>query len=328
MIARRWSYFRQALVSVVVIAIAALGPAAAIGAAPYRIGVITEAWAANHPAVEGLKEGLRELGLVEGRDVVFDIHFTLGKSEATAAAAAVLIKAGVSLIFTSGEAAVLAAKNATAHIPIVFTLVGDPVPAGIVKTLAYPGGNITGVTSRVPELAPKRLEILKTLAPEIRRVWFVYYAGDVTDTAAFGNLRAAAPKLGVEVLGKAVNDASQLPGIFREFRPGDAFLAPSSDTLDIPVAIHEMAAASRAPAIFQSAIWVSHGAVVSYGPDFRAQGVQAARLVAKIIGGAKPQDVPVEGAEHIHLGLNLKSASLLGLPLPRKLLFRANVVQR
>jgi putative ABC transport system substrate-binding protein len=319
---RHWLMFAAA------IAIVVIAPLAAAAASPYRIGVITEAWAANHPAVEGLKEGLREFGLIEGRDVAFDIHFTLGKSEATAAAAAALVKAGVSLIFTSGEAAVLAARNATPRIPIVFTLVGDPVAVGIVKTLAHPGGNITGVTSRVPELAPKRLEILKTLAPEIRRVWFVYYGGDVTDTAALGNLYDAASKLGVEVLGRAVNDASQLTQIFREFRPGDAFLAPSSDTLDIPVAIHEMAVASRAPAIFQSAIWVSHGAVVSYGPDLRAQGVQAAHLVAKIIRGAKPQDVPVEGAEHIHLGLNLKSAGLLGLPVPRKLLFRANVVER
>ena len=303
-------------------------PPVAADAAPYRIGVITEAWAANHPASEGLKEGLRELGLVEGRDVVFDIHFTKGKSEATAEAAAALVKAEVNLIFTSGEAAVLAAKKATARLPIVFTLVGDPVAVGIVNTLAYPGGNITGVTSRVPELAPKRLEILKTLAPEIRRVWFIYYAGDVTDTAALGNMQDAARRLGVEVLGRPVNDASQLNQIFKDFRRGDAYLAPSSDTLDIPVAIHEAANASRAPTIFQSAIWVSHGAVVSYGPDFRAQGVQAARLVAKIIRGAKPQDVPVEGAEHIHVGLNLKSASQLGLPVPAKLLFRANIVQR
>lgn len=327
MIVHSRSGLRHWLTFAAVIAIMAIAPQAA-AASPYRIGVITEAWAANHPAVEGLKEGLGELGLIEGRDVVYDIHFTQGKSEATAAAAAALVKAGVSLIFTSGEAAVLAARNATSRIPIVFTLVGDPVAVGIVKTLAYPGGNITGVTSRVPELAPKRLEILKTLAPEIRRVWFIFYDGDVTDTAALGNLQDAAPKLGVEVLGRAVNNASQLTQIFREFRPGDAFLAPSSDTLDIPVAIHEAAAASRVPAIFQSAIWVSHGAVVSYGPDFRAQGVQAARLVAKIIRGAKPQDVPVEGAEHIHVGLNLKSAVLLGLPVPRKLLFRANVVQR
>jgi putative ABC transport system substrate-binding protein len=310
------------------IATAVSVPLDAAGASPYRIGVITEAWAGNHPALEGLKQALRERGLLEGRHIDFDIHFTRGNTEATAGAAAALVKANVDLIFTSGEGAVLAAKNATTRIPIVFTLVGDPVAAGIVKTLAKPGGNITGISSLVPELAPKRLEILKTLAPEIQRVWFVYYEGVVADAAALGNLRDAAPRLGVEVLGKAVNDASQLTQIFREFRSGDALLAPSSDTLDIPAAVYETAAASRAPAIFQSAFWVSHGALVSYGPDLRAQGVQAARLVAKIMSGAKPQDVPVEGAEHIHVGLNLKSAVALGLPVPRKLLFRANIVQR
>ena len=311
-------------------AVAVLVIAAGVTAAesPYRIGVITEAWAGNHPALEGLKEGLRELGLIEGRHVAFDVHFTRGVSDATAGAAAALVKGGANLIFTSGEGAVLAARNATQNIPIVFTLVGDPVAAGIVKTLARPGGNITGITSLVPELAPKRLEILKTLAPEIRRVWFVYYEGGVADATALGNLLNAAPKLGVEVVGKAVNDAGQLTRVFKEFRPGDALIAPSSDTLDIPAAVFETAAASRAPAMFQSAFWVSHGALVSYGPDFRAQGVQAARLVAKIIRGARPQDVPVEGAEHIHVGLNLKSAALLGLAVPRKLLFRANIVQR
>lgn len=311
-------------------AVAVLVIAAGVTAAesPYRIGVITEAWAGNHPALEGLKEGLRELGLLEGRHVQFDIHFTRGKADATAGAAAALVKANVDLIFTSGEGAVLAARNATLRIPIVFTVVGDPVAAGIVKTLARPGGNITGITSLVPELAPKRLEILKTLAPDMRRVWFVYAEGGVADAAALGNLRDAGPRLGVEVLGRAVNDANELTRAFRDFRPGDALIAPSSDTLDIPAAVFETAAASRAPAIFQSAFWVSHGALVSYGPDFRAQGVQAARLVAKIIRGAKPQDVPVEGAEHLHVGLNLKSAALLGLAVPRKLLFRANIVQR
>lgn len=320
--ARNW------LILAAAVAIAVISLPGAVAAAPYRIGVITEAWAANHPVVEGLKEGLGQLGLIEGRDVVYDVHFTKGNLEATAAAAAEVVKANVDLIFTSGEAAVLAAMKQTPRLPIVFTLVGDPIAAGIVESLARPGGNITGISSRGPELAPKRLEILKTLAPEIRRVWFVHHGNDRTDTAALANLKDAAPKLGVEILGRRVNDASQLTPIFGEYQPGDAYLAPSSDTLDIPVAIHEAASASRAPAMFPSAIWVSHGAVVSYGPDFRAQGVQAARLVAKIVRGAKPQDVPVEGAEHIHVGLNLKSAAALGLSVPRKLLFRANIVQR
>lgn len=297
-------------------------------AAPYRIGVITEAWAANHPAVEGLKNGLQELGLLEGRDVVYSVHFTRGKPEAATVAAAALLKSGVDLIFTSGEAATLAAKQAAKNVPIVFTLVGDPVAVGMVGSLVHPGGNLTGVSSRASELAPKRLEILKTLASNLRQVWFIYYSGDVTDSAARTSLQDAAAKLGLELSVRAVSDAAQLASALKEVKSGDGLFAPTSDTLDIPVAIHEAALASRLPAVFPSAIWAGYGAVVSYGPDFRAQGVQAARLVVKIMAGAKPSDIPVEGAEHIHLALNLKTAGLLGLAVPRKLIFRANAVYR
>jgi putative ABC transport system substrate-binding protein len=300
----------------------------AMAASPYRIGAITEAWSANHPAVDGLKEGLRELGFAEGRDVTYDVHFTSGKPEAAVAAAEALVKARVDLIFTSGEAATLAAKKVARSIPVVFTLVGDPVSIGVVQTLAHPGGNLTGVSSRTVELAAKRLEVLTMLAPGTRRVWYFYYAGDITDTAAVGDLHGAASKLGVEVLARAVNDAGQLTQAMREIKPADALFAPSSSTLDIPVAIHEAALAGRIPGIFPSALWVGHGAVASYGSDFRAEGIQAARLVAKILRGAKPKDIPVEGAEHVHLALNLKTAATLASPLPRKLIFRANVVHR
>jgi putative ABC transport system substrate-binding protein len=327
-IARSRSWLRHGLAFAAVIAIVTIVPQTAAGASPYRVGVITEAWAVNHPAVEGLKEGLRELGIVEGRDVVYDIHFTRGKPDAAAAAADTLVKARVDLVFTSGEAATLAAKKATQRIPVVFTLVGDPVSVGMVSTLAYPGGNLTGISSRTPELAPKRLEFLKTMVPGLRRVWYIYYAGDVTDFAALTNLHEPARLLGLELLPRAVNDAGQLGQALKEVRSDEALFAPSSDTLDIPVTLHEAALASRVPAIFQSAIWVSHGGLVSYGPDFRAQGVQAARLVAKILRGAKPQDLPVEGVEHIHLALNLKTAGQLGLPVARKLIFRANAVYR
>lgn len=306
----------------------ALQVQAAASAAPYRIGVITEAWAANHPAVDGLKEGLRELGFVEGRDVVYDIHFTRGKPGAADEAAKALVKAGVDLIFTSDDAPTLAAKTATPQIPIVFTLVGDPVAVGMVKTLAHPGANVTGVSSRATDLAPKRLEILKNLVPNLRRVWFIYYSGDVTDAAAHRSLNDAAGQLGVELLPRPVNDARSLAEALREIKPGDGLLSPSNNTLDIPVAILETELSSRVPAVFPSAIWVANGAVVSYGPDFRAQGVQAARLVAKILRGVKPSDVPVEDAEQISLALNLKTVSLLGLAIRRKMLFGANVVYR
>ena len=150
---------------------------------PFRIGVLNAAWAASHPTVEGLKAGLKELGLEDGRDVTFDIRFTEGKLDAMPAAAEALVKSGVDLIFTSQEAATQAAKDATKTVPIVFTLVGDPVAAGLVRAQARPDGNVTGVSSLQTELVAKRLEFLKTLAPAVHRVWLIYYSLDPGTTA-------------------------------------------------------------------------------------------------------------------------------------------------
>src|SRR6266498_5787845 len=162
---------------------------------PFRVGVLNAAWAASHPTVEGLKAGLKELGFVDGRDVTFDIRFTEGKLDAMPAAAEALVKGGVDLIFTSQEAATLAAKDATESVPIVFTLVGDPVAAGIVGKLAQPGGNVTGVSSLQTELVAKRLEVLKTLAPAVRRVWLIYYQVDRGTTPMIGKALEAALRM-------------------------------------------------------------------------------------------------------------------------------------
>lgn len=301
---------------------------AAQPAKPYRIGVINEAWAANHPTVEGLKQGLRELGLVEGRDVIYEVRFTRGKPGAADAAAAELVKSGVDLLFTSDDTPTLAAKRATQRIPVVFTLVGDPVAVGLVDTLAYPGGNLTGISSRATELAPKRLEILKQLVPDLRRVWFIYYSGDITDSAAQQRLDDAAQKLGLKLVPRPVKDTDGVAAAIREIKNSDGVVSPSSNTLDIPVAILEAQATKRFPAIYPSAIWTSHGALASYGPDFRAQGVQAARLVAKLLRGISAKDLPVEGAERINLAINLKTIGLLRLAVPPKILFGVSAVYR
>jgi putative ABC transport system substrate-binding protein len=294
----------------------------------HRIGVLNEAWAANHPTVEGLKAGLRVLGLEEGRDVSLDIRFTEGKSEAMPAAAQALVRAGVDLIFTSNEAATLAAKDATQTIPIVFTLVGDPVATGLVKKLAQPGGNLTGISKLTPELMPKRLELLKRLSPGTRRVWFIYYGGDLTASAALVKALEASPRLGIDLVPRTVLTTEQLTMLLRELRAGDGLLAPDIDTLDIPAVLLETSLVARIPAVFPATLWVEHGALVSYGPDYHAQGIQAARLVAKILRGARPHDLPVEGADKIDLAVNLKTAALLGTTVPRKLLLRADMLRR
>lgn len=295
---------------------------------PFRIGVINAAYAASHPTVEGLKAGLRELGVADGRDVTFDIRFTEGKLNTMPAVAGALVKSGVDLILTSGEAATRAARESTESVPIVFTLVGDPVGAGIVRTLAQPGGNVTGISSLQTELVAKRLEVLKTLAPGVRRVWLIYYGVDLGATPMINKALDVAQRMKLEVVAKGVLDAAELKLVFREVRRGDALLVPEGSNPDLTVAIIEQARVLRVPAVFGTALWVGYGGLVSYGPDYYAQGVQAAGLAAKILRGARPQDLPVEGAEKIDLAVNLKTAEQVGLVVPRKILLRADAFRR
>ena len=260
--------------------------------------------------------------------MTFDIRFTEGQARHDARAAEALVKAGVDLIFTSQEAATQAAKDATKSVPIVFTLVGDPVGAGIVATLAQPGGNVTGVSSLQTELVAKRLQVLKTLAPAVRRVWLIYYGGDLSTTPMIRKALDAAQRMKLEVVPKGVLDAGELRQVLREVRRDDAVLVPEGSNPDLAIAIIEQSLALRIPAVFGTALWVGYGGLMSYGPDYYAQGMQAAALVAKILRGARPQDLPVEGAEKIDLAVNLKTADLLGLAVPRKILLRADAFRR
>jgi len=303
-------------------------PASAQRPHRYRVGVLTDARAANHPTVDGLKAGLRDLGLEEGRDVIFDVKLTDGNLDRMLVAAGALVKAGVDVIFTSSEAATLAAKTATQTLPIVFTLVGDPVAAGIVKSLAHPEGNLTGVSSLTTELVPKRLEALKTLAPGLRRVWAIYHGADPASGAALTRALEVASRFGIEIVPRTVRTQVELEQTLERLRPGDALLVPDIATLDISSVLLETSLARRVPAVFSSELWVSHGGLVSYGADYRAQGVQAARLVGKILRGARPRDLPVEGADRIALAVNLRTVASFGLTAPRTLLFRADIIRR
>lgn len=304
-------------------------PAAAQRARPpYRIGVLNDARAANHPAVQGLKAGLGEAGLQVGRDVIFDVKLTDGSPERMLAAAGALVTSGVDVIFTSGETATLTAKTATQTIPIVFTLVGDPVAAGVVKSLAQPRGNLTGVSSLTTELVPKRLEALKTLAPSLRRVWAISYGADQASGAAVARALEVSSRFGIEVAPRAIGTPDELEQILESLRPGDALLVPDIAAMDVSARLLETSLARRIPAVFSSELWVNHGGLVSYGADYRAQGVQAARLVWKILRGAHPRDLPVEGADRVILAVNLKTVAAFGLTAPRQILFRADVIRR
>lgn len=293
-----------------------------------RVGVLNDAFAINHPTVEGLKAGLRELGLEEGRDLRFEVRYAQGNREAAREGALALAKAGVDLVFTSSEEPTRQVIAATTSIPIVFSLVGDPVAAGIVANLAAPQANVTGISSRTPELAAKRLELLKTLVPGARRVWAIHEADDRISTAAVAVAAAAAGHLGLQLVARPVASPDELARVLKEVRPGDALLAPDRRRLDIPGALLDLSLAARIPAVFTASFYVGYGGLASYGSDFHAEGFQAARLVAQILRGARPQELPVEGADKLDVAVNLKTAAQLRLTVPRKILLRADTLRR
>src|SRR5262245_39664355 len=302
---------------------------------PYRVGVLHPAFGEITPAVKGLRAGLKAAALEEGRDVVFEIRFTRGEVQALPAAATALSAGHVDLIFTVGEAATRAAISATPTIPIVFAGVGDPVAAGIVKAVAHPGGNVTGVSGLETELAPKRLEILKAMVPTVRRAWAVHHADDPSAAAAARSAQEAAPRLGVEVVVRSVRTAQELASTLKGIPHGDGLLAPYDTILDIPGQMFVASLWARLPVIYPVAFWARAavpgasesglGGLAAYGSDYEAEGLQAARLVAKVLRGATPRDVPVEGAQ-VHFVINLKTAKALRLTIPLSILARADEI--
>ncbi len=292
----------------------------------FRIGVVNTALAPNAPMVEGLRAGLTQLGMQEGRDVSFDIRFTRGDLRAVSTAVEELAKARVDLIFANGAVAARAAKAATLTIPIVFTVVPDPVASGLVNDLAKPDGNITGVSSLTTDLVPKRIEILKTLAPSLSRVLSVYHPDDPASLAAVKKAQAVAAEVKVTVLDRAVRDPADVERVMKELQPGDGLLPPDLASLAIPGRMLELSRAQKVPAVFPTTLWIEQGALASYGSDPYEEGVQAAVLVAKILKGAKPQEVPIEGARKLVFAINKETAGAMGITVPPELLKRADRV--
>ncbi|HKF64909.1 MAG TPA: ABC transporter substrate-binding protein [Vicinamibacterales bacterium] len=292
----------------------------------YRIGVLHPAFVRVIPSVQGLKDGLQAAGLEEGRDVSFDVRFTRGKSEAADREAAEIVATRPDVIFTVAEELAVAARKATSTIPIVFVDVGDPVAAGIVASVSRPGRNITGVSSLLADLVPKRLEVLKSLLPTARRVWLVYHADDRSSSAVARITAGMGPRFKLDVVDRAVHTHEELATHLRGLKAGDVLLAPMTTTLNIPGIILDLQLMNRVPAIFPNAFWVDGGGLASYGADMTGEGRQAARLVEKILRGARPEDLPVEGANKIELAINLKAARSLNITVPNELLLRAEHV--
>ena len=325
-------------VGVAVLAALVLGPVGApqiaSGAPPAggvsRVGVILYAQSGAYQAtVDGLRQGLRELGLEEGRHLVLDVRQARGDVKAVEEAARDLERGDVNLLVTVTTSVTVAAKRATRQVPIVFYAGADPVAAGLVESLARPGGRLTGIVGRVSDLIAKRLEILKEILPKARRVVTFYDPDNAVSREGTQLGREAARKMGVELVERHVRSADELRLALEKLKPREVdAIFHINDSLAASQApmIIEAARLKRLPTMFNEQSLVEQGAVAAYGSNNFEIGRQAAKLVQRVLAGTPPKDLPVENYDRIGLALNLRTAREIGLTIPSSVRQRADKV--
>ena len=297
-----------------------------------RIGLLSpfspSATASWHQA---FRQGLRDLGWVEGKNVSIEYRYAEGKSDRLPELAADLVRLKVNIIVAAVNTDALAAKNATRTIPIVVASAGDPVAIGLVASLARPGGNITGLSQISPELAGKRLELLKEIVPKLSRVAVIWNPQGTTSPLSWKEIQLPARELGVQLHSLEIQSPNDFAKAFEEAtraRAGALAIMPDPLFARNLKRIAELAAKSRLPSIFHLEEFVESGGLVAYGVDRSDQFRRAATYVDKILKGAKPADLPVEQPTKFELVINLKAAKQIGLTIPPNVLARADRVIR
>jgi ABC-type uncharacterized transport system substrate-binding protein len=271
---------------------------------------------------------LRELGWIEGRTVAIEYAWGQGSSERFAEIAADFVRLKVDVIVTSGTANVIAAKQATSVIPIVFAVAGDPIANNLVASLARPGGNVTGLSTVATDLAGKRLELLRMAVPGFRRLATIGNVGNSLAVLEMKEVQAAAARFGLEAAALEIRRAEDIAPAFEALKGGADGLYVVADPLvnTHRARIHTLAMGARLPAIYNAKEHVEAGGLMSYGPNFRELYRRAAEFVDKILRGAKPADIPVEQPTKFDLAINLTTAKALGITVPPTLLARADEV--
>jgi putative ABC transport system substrate-binding protein len=295
-----------------------------------RIGFL----AVNPPSalsarVEAFRQGLRDLGYVEGKNIVIEWRFGEGRADRVPALAAELVRLKVDIIITGGGSATRAAKEATSTIPIVMAFDSDPVGSGFVASLARPGGNITGLSTLYPEISGKRLELLKEIVPRLSRVAVLGTSTQPGNAQSLKETELAAGALGAKLQVLDVRDPREIETAFREASKGraEAVLVLASSVLTSQrKQIVELAVKSRLPAVYGQAEYVEAGGLMTYGVSLTDLFHRAATYVDKILKGTKPADIPVEQPIKFELIINLKAAKQIGLTIPQSVLYRADKV--
>jgi putative ABC transport system substrate-binding protein len=297
-----------------------------------RIGLLDSGTASgNAVLLSSFQQELSKLGWVEGKNLVIEYRFGDNKgAERVSALASELVRLHVDLIVASGAGPSVAAKNATTTIPIVMASASDPVAAGLVASLARPGGNVTGLASLSPELNTKRLEILKDAIPKLTRVGFLLAGVGIADDLQLKEIRPAAQslKLTLEEI-EAQADGKSLERAFRTAKQkqvGAIMMMPTRPFFAERKRIIELAGKFRLPAIYSQKEYVDEGGLISYGTDFADGYRRVAYYVDRILKGAKPADLPVEQPKKFEFIINLKAAKQIGLTIPPNVLARADRV--
>jgi putative ABC transport system substrate-binding protein len=304
---------------------APLGAEAQQAGKVYRIGALG---AFDSPGWAGFREGLRELGWEDGRDIVMEFRFAGGRHERYRELADELVRLNVDLLAAANSQSVRAAKDATDTIPIVMFEVGHPVEAGFVASLARPGGNVTGMSSQVSELEGKSIEFLKDAAPGTRRVALMW---DPNNAGSAGAAKSAQPLVegqGLHFISVPVRrpeDLDRALTVIVGERPDALIVHPPVIWANREMIV-EFALKHRLPSVTASRAGVEAGLLMAHGPNLFDQGRRAAKYVDRIFKGAKPADLPVEQPTRFELIINLKTARALGLTIPRSLLLRADEV--
>ncbi len=294
----------------------------------YRVGVILPG-GLYYAVIEGLRDGLRELGLAEGKHFVLEIRDTKGDLKAVEAVARDLEREKVNLIYAVSTSVTIAVKRATADIPIVFNVGTDPVAAGLVESFAKPGGRLTGVHRLTTDLTAKRLEILKEILPKLRRVLTFYDPNNPSARESSKSAREAAQHLRIELVERHVASVEELRAGLGALRVGEAdafFYWPDAMVLSQAQLIIDTARAKRLATMFSERTIVAKGALASYGVNYHEAGRLSAKHVQRVLAGTNPKDLPVENADRLELVLNLRTARELGLTIPRSILHRADKV--
>jgi ABC-type uncharacterized transport system substrate-binding protein len=270
---------------------------------------------------------LREQGWIDGRNIAIEYRWAEGRTERFAEIAAELVRRKVDVIVTSGGA-VVAAKQATSVIPIVFPMAPDPVSSGLVASLARPGGNVTGLSIQSTELATKRLELIREVVPGLRRLAIMGNAGSPAAVLEMSEVQAAARKLGLEVEILEIRRAEDIAPAFESLRDRADALYIGADSLvgANRIRINTLTLGARLPTIYNSREYVELGGLLSYGPSYPDLFRRAAEFVDKILRGAKPGDIPVEQPTKFELIVNQTTAKALGLKIPEAFLLRADEV--